>query len=249
MLAYDIEGAGQPVVFLHGLTFDRRSWRPVVERLDGKVTSVAVDLPAHGDSGGEPEPVPGVAARVHSLVAELGLRRPIVVGHSLAAGMALMYGASYPAAGVVVVDQGSEVQPFAETLHRVAPMLRGPGFDQAWSRFEESIGLDRVPEPTRSAVSAGRRVRQDLVLGYQHQLLTTEPADLQSWIDGRLAGFDVPCLAVFGRPATPGERERFARMPDVEIEEWLGDGHCVHLVEPDRFAQRLLRFVDRCTAD
>ena len=33
-LAYDDEGAGTPVVFLHGLTFDRRTWRPIIERLD-----------------------------------------------------------------------------------------------------------------------------------------------------------------------------------------------------------------------
>jgi len=36
-LAYDDEGAGTPVVLLHGLTFDRRSWRPIIERLDGSV--------------------------------------------------------------------------------------------------------------------------------------------------------------------------------------------------------------------
>ena len=155
MLAYDIEGEGQPVVFLHGLTFDRRSWRPIIERLGGKVRSVAVDLPAHGESGGEPGSVVDVTAQVHDLVTELGLERPIVVGHSLAAAMALTYGASYHAAGVVAVGQGSEVQPFAEMLHKVAPMLRGPGFDQAWSMFEQTIGLDRVLEPTRSAVPRG----------------------------------------------------------------------------------------------
>jgi pimeloyl-ACP methyl ester carboxylesterase len=31
-LAYDDEGAGTPVVLLHGLTFDRTTWRPVVEQ-------------------------------------------------------------------------------------------------------------------------------------------------------------------------------------------------------------------------
>ncbi len=38
-LAYEVEGAGTPVVFLHGLTFDRRTWRPIVERLGGSVPS------------------------------------------------------------------------------------------------------------------------------------------------------------------------------------------------------------------
>jgi hypothetical protein len=50
-----------------------------------------------------------------------------------------------------------------------------------------------------------------------------------------------------GRRLTDAERERFARLPDVEVEEWTGDGHFVHLVDPDRFATRLRRFVERCS--
>ena len=42
--AYDTEGSGTPVVLLHGLTFDRRTWRPIIEELDGSVLSIAIDL-------------------------------------------------------------------------------------------------------------------------------------------------------------------------------------------------------------
>ena len=35
-LAFDDEGSGIPVVFVHGLTFDRRTWRPIIDRLDGE---------------------------------------------------------------------------------------------------------------------------------------------------------------------------------------------------------------------
>ena len=52
-LAYDIDGSGTPVVLVHGLTFDRRTWRPIIERLDGSVMTIAIDMPAHGDIGGE----------------------------------------------------------------------------------------------------------------------------------------------------------------------------------------------------
>jgi YHS domain-containing protein len=53
-LAYETRGTGTPVVFLHGLTFDRRTWRPIIETLGDSVRSIAIDLPAHGDSGGVP---------------------------------------------------------------------------------------------------------------------------------------------------------------------------------------------------
>jgi len=245
-LAYDIEGSGTPVVFLHGLTLDRRTWRPIIDRLDGCVTSIAIDLPAHGDSGGEPAPLESVAERVHRLLQTLGVERPVVVGHSMGAGIAGLYVSAHPARGVVLVDQATEILPFAQMLHQIAPMLRGPAFGQVWPTIENSLGLDRIPEPARTLVLETHKVNQDVVLGYWDQVLGTEPARLQAWIDDKAATIQVPCLAVFGRPATDGERERLGRLPDAQIEEWPGDGHFVHLVDPGRFAARLRAFVEHC---
>jgi len=245
-LAYDIEGTGTPVVFLHGLTCDRRTWRPIIDRLDGAVTSIAIDLPAHGDSGGKPAPLDRVAERIHQLLHSLGLDRPVVVGHSMAAAIAGLYASAHPARGIVLVDQATEVLPFAQMLHQIAPMLRGPAFGQVWPPIENSLGLDRIPEPARTLVLDTHKVNQDVVLGYWDQVLSTEPAELQAWIDDTAARIRVPCLAVFGRPATDGERERLGRLPDAQIEEWAGGGHFVHLVDPGRFAARLCTFVEHC---
>ncbi len=245
-LAYDIEGTGTPVVFLHGLTFDRRTWRPIIDKLDGSITSIAIDLPAHGDSSGEPTPLETVAERVHRLLETLHVERPVVVGHSIAAAVAGLYVSAHPARGIVLVDQATEVLPFAQMLHQVAPMLRGGAFDQVWPNIEDSLGLDRIPEPARTLVLDTHKVKQDVVLGYWDHVLNTEPAELQAWIDDKAARIKIPCLAVFGRPATDGERKRLGRLPDVQIEEWAGDGHFVHLVDPERFATRLQAFVGHC---
>jgi pimeloyl-ACP methyl ester carboxylesterase len=245
-LAYDIEGTGTPVVFLHGMTFDRRTWRPIVDHLDGSVTSIAIDLPAHGDSGGKSARLEDVAERIHRLLSSLGFERPVVVGHSMAGAVAGLYASAYPARGIVLVDQATEILPFAQMLHQIAPMLNGPAFDQIWPKIEDSLGLDRIPEPTRTLVLDTHKVEQDVVLGYWDQVLNTDPAELQAWIDGKAAEIRIPCLAVFGRLATDGERERFDRLPDVQIEEWVDDGHFVHLVDPGRFATRLCTFVEHC---
>lgn len=245
-LAYDIEGSGTPVVFLHGLTFDRRTWGPVIERFGGSVMSVAIDLPAHGASRGEPMWLEPLTERIHKLLTSLGVEHPIVVGHSMAAGIAAIYGSMYPSRGVVMVDQATEVLPFAQMVQQLAPALRGPDFGRVWANIEDSLGLDHIPEPTRTLVLNSHKVRQAVVLGYWEQILMTEPTALQHWIDGKSATIRTPCLAVFGRTATHGERERLAQMPDAQIEEWAGDGHFVHLVDPDRFATRLHAFVDYC---
>ncbi|CAL9349506.1 alpha/beta hydrolase [Streptomyces sp. NPDC030392] len=248
-LAYDIEGTGTPVVLLHGMTFDRRTWRPVVDELDGAVTSIAVDLPGHGGSSAGPTRLDDVAEAIHRLLESLGVERPVVVGHSMAAAVAGLYASAHPARGILLVDQATEVLPFARMLHRIAPMLHGPAFHQVWPNIEKSLGLDRIPDPTRALVLGTHRVERDVVLGYWDQILTTDPADLQAWIDAKAARIQVPCLAVFGRPATEGERERFDDLPDVRLEEWPGCGHFVHLVHPRRFAARLRTFVDYCDSD
>ena len=164
----------------------------------------------------------------------------------MSAAVAALYASAYPARGIVLVDQAMEILPFAQMLHQIAPMLRGPAFDQVWPNIENSLGLDRIPEPTRTLVLETHKVNQDVVLGYWDQVLNTEPAELQAWIDDKAAKIQIPCLAVFGRPATDGERERLGRIPDAQIEEWAGDGHFVHLVDPGRFATRLCTFVEHC---
>jgi pimeloyl-ACP methyl ester carboxylesterase len=156
-LAYDIEGTGTPVVFLHGLTCDRRTWRPIIDRLDGAVTSIAIDLPAHGDSGGKPAPLDRVAERIHQLLHSLGLDRPVVVGHSMAAAIAGLYASAHPARGIVLVDQATEVLPFAQMLHQIAPMLRGPAFGQVCRLSRTAWGL--IASPNRPARWCWTRTR------------------------------------------------------------------------------------------
>ena len=108
-LAYDDEGAGTPVVFLHGLTFDRRTWRPIIERLHGGVRSIAIDLPAHGDSGGVPVQHDEFTAQLYRLLGSLEVDRPIVVGHSMSGGLASFYAANHPSRGLVSIDNGPDI--------------------------------------------------------------------------------------------------------------------------------------------
>jgi pimeloyl-ACP methyl ester carboxylesterase len=245
-LAYDDEGAGTPVVFLHGLTFDRRTWRPIVERLDGRLRSIAIDLPAHGDSGGAPAPLDEIAAQLHELVGALEVERPVVVGHSMSGGLASFYAAAYPSRGLVTIDNGPDIRPFAQLVQQLEPALCGPGFPQVWQSFEDSLGLQHLPEPVRSLVLETHVVQQDVVVGYWQTVLHADPDELQALFDAQIRRVNVPFLAVFGRPITSSERERLGWLRDVQVEEWAGDGHFVHLVDPDRFANRLRQFVDQC---
>jgi pimeloyl-ACP methyl ester carboxylesterase len=242
-LTYESHGTGTPVVLLHGLTFDRTSWRPIVERLGGDVHTIAIDLPAHGESSGPPCRLDEVADQVHALVEQLGIDRPIVVGHSMSGGVAMLYAAAYSARGAVVVDNPFDIRPFARFAKQLEPALRGPAFEQAFAPFQQSMRLDLVREPLPQVL------RQDVVVGYWEQLLRSDPEELQAWIDQVARTIAVPCLALFGQTLADADRDRIAaQVPAATVEEWDGAGHCLHLVEPDRFAARLRRFIEDCRA-
>lgn len=246
-LAYEEWGSGIPIVFLHGLTFNRSTWRPITDRLSNRFRCIAVDLPGHGDSAGPPGSMEEITGEIQALLASLGISRPVVVGHSMAGMIATVYADRYPVAGVINVDQPLDVVPFARFVRQLEPALRGPNFPVAFEPFRQSIGVELLPEPLRFTTAATQTVRQDLVLGYWEEVLQRSPEELQAITDETARNITIPYLAVFGRRLSDDERDRLnARLSHLELEEWPNRGHMVHLMEPDRFADRVASFIDRC---
>jgi pimeloyl-ACP methyl ester carboxylesterase len=106
----DWDGDGPPVVLLHGLASNARIWDGVASRLAGAGFRVAaLDQRGHGDSE---QPDAGydfatVCRDLEAALAALGAERPVLVGHSWGAFVALHYAAERDAvAGLVLVDGG-----------------------------------------------------------------------------------------------------------------------------------------------
>jgi pimeloyl-ACP methyl ester carboxylesterase len=164
------------LVFLHGLTFDRRMWGPVLDALPSGQRAIAFDLPGHGGSG--PLPRHGlavVAEAIHAAVLDLGLDAPIVVGHSNGGRLATIYAAVHPAAAVVSVDAPMRLEPFAQLLRSLRAQLSGDRFAEAWAIFQDSWHLELLPAEARALLRAGDRPGDDalrrLVLSYHADLL------------------------------------------------------------------------------
>jgi pimeloyl-ACP methyl ester carboxylesterase len=189
-----------------------------------------------------------VGHQVHALVSDLGIARPVMVGHSWGGALVSMYAAMFPVAGVVNVDQPLDTRPFVRMLKQAEPALRGPHFAAAFEPIRQSIGVELLPEPLRSHTLATQTVRQDLVLAYWDEVFQRSPEDLQALIDDVAHRITVPYLVVFGHQLSDDERVALQnRLRGLELEEWPERGHMVHLMEPDRFAHRLATFVDRCS--
>lgn len=240
-LAYEERGLGQPIVFVPGLTFNRATWRPIVERLAPQFRCVSIDLPGQGESAGPGRPMQEVADALHRSLMSLGVEPPVLVGHSLGAAIASMYASKYPATGVVNVDAPPLVEPMAAAIRALFPALERD-FDRAFEPFRRSMGVEALPEPMRSFVTANRTVDRDVVLGYWRELVEQPAADYQRSIDAGVST-SAPYLMVTGHALSAATRAHFDRLlPHAQIEQWPGLGHMVHLAAPDKFAELVASF-------
>ncbi len=241
-LAYNDCGSGSPVVFLHGITASKTMWNPIVSLMEGAHRCISIDLPGHGDSPDGPYDAIGQAAAVRSVVEELMLENPLVIGHSLGGMTATVYAALYTARAVVNIDQPMHLGSFAAMLGPDPERFRDERFTEAFDEFAAQLGIDQVPEPRRTALLADIHPRQEVVVAIWADILDGNADTVQPLLDAALVTIACPYLAIYGRPLSEVARTAMDQIPNVTVEVWDGLGHLLHLVDPVRFVQRVADF-------
>ncbi|TME35918.1 MAG: alpha/beta hydrolase [Chloroflexi bacterium] len=97
-LYYETQGAGRPMILLHGGLGSGEMFGPVLPQLAERHQVVTVDLQGHGRTADIDRPIDVrlMADDVAALIEHLGLATPDVVGYSLGGGVALHTAAKYP---------------------------------------------------------------------------------------------------------------------------------------------------------
>ena len=80
------------ILFVHGSGGDHTLWEGQYKALQGEFNVASVDLPGHGLSGGKGErDVMRYVEWVKKTIGALGLRGPVLVGHSLGAAISMNF--------------------------------------------------------------------------------------------------------------------------------------------------------------
>jgi pimeloyl-ACP methyl ester carboxylesterase len=247
-----------PVVLLHGLSSNARYWERLARRLPDR-RLVALDQRGHGLTGQPPlAPVfpDGYAMEqllddVAFAISELGLRRPIVVGHSWGATVALEFVGTRPttASGLVFVDGPvqSAANLFsweeAQTLMQ-PPLPRFTSFEEALSEsrhdfegtwdddLESFVKARIVPDGDALVLTLTAPVRLELLRG----LFESQPDVLWPRVQ-------VPAVALLAKHSaarisrsTKLGAERLATLaPNVEV-RWFDSPHDIPLFMPAEVA-------------
>jgi pimeloyl-ACP methyl ester carboxylesterase len=107
LFTIDSPGGEPPLLFLNGAFATVQTWNGVVERLGGRFRSVRFDARARGRSSPSGDySVQAAVDDVDRVIAATGIERPIVVGWSHGATLAVRYAGQHPehVRGLVLID-------------------------------------------------------------------------------------------------------------------------------------------------
>lgn len=254
------QGAGDPVVLLHGLLTDSRVWYPALPDLaaDGAL-ALAVDAPGHGHSPARPGPF-SLEEEVDRLAdayrTGLGGAAPAVwVGHSMGGMKALRMALRHPelVRALVLVDTqpyrepDSSARPFEAMVESVVTDGMSPDLARMIARlnFHRSFqGSERAAFWIRHFETlTGDRITHACHAVYRR-------GDLS----GRLGAVRVPVLVVHGAgdvPIRPRVAHRYAaELPHARLVELPDTGHTPPVERPAELSALLREFrrsLDRTT--
>lgn len=252
-LNYRVQGAGKPLIVLHGFLGSLDNWRTMSGALAQTRRVYSLDLRNHGRSPHSPAmSYPLMAEDVHEFISRLRLAGACVLGHSMGGKVAMQLATQFPddAASLVVVDIAPRAYPPA---HR--PMLLAMrALDLAGCASFGAAGdalAPAVPDPA---------VRQFLLKN-----LSRDPEGRLRWrigLDEIIENYDALTRPIdfsepFSRPACfiRGGRSHFVEetdlpsiqrlFPGAEIVTVGNAGHWVHIEAPAEFLAAVSGFLSK----
>jgi pimeloyl-ACP methyl ester carboxylesterase len=239
----EVRGKGDTaLVFLHGWCGDRDYWKNQVDAFAGDYRIVALDQAGHGESGKDRKTwtVGELAEDVKAVAKTLGLKRVILVGHSMGGPVAL--GAAKRLPGTVVAVIG------VDTLQNVEVKMP----EEATKKFLESFEADfkgtmragmngllpeKVDPELKKWISTKAEAQdQKMALGLMRDMIGLDSKALI-----KDAKVPVRCINSAGgyqfyNPTSVDSNKKYADYKAVLIDEV---GHYPMLEKPKEFNQKL----------
>jgi pimeloyl-ACP methyl ester carboxylesterase len=252
-LSHHREGAGEPVVLIHGVGSFWQAWKPVIAAMGGQRDVIALDLPGFGGSPTLPIGVVpnarALAGAVADFLSDLGIENPVVGGNSLGGWVALELARRGRARAVVGVSPAGFATPLESAMGR-AQLLNAGRSSQFRGLSEELLRRPRgrvlalgslVGHPTRTPAAEAIAATRNLAAS------TAFTGTVNTITRDRFSGGDeigVPVTLVWGTRDMilfPWQARRALReLPRARLVRLPGAGHVPMWDEPEAIARELL---------
>ncbi len=226
------------LVFIHGSGNDHTCWSYQYSGLHKQFNILAVDLPGHGSSTGSGEnDVEKYCLWIKKLLAVVQIKKPVLIGHSLGAAIAMKFALLYPreVAGIVTVGGGLKMPVNPDLLAglKINPSI---AFDMICKFSVAKENRPKLLDTLRESMAA---VNVDVLHG---DLSACDKLDLTADI-GKIK---TPALVLCGMEdkMTPPDlsRQIAAGIPGAKLCLIAGAGHMVMLEKPEELNRAVEEF-------
>jgi magnesium chelatase accessory protein len=256
-----VSGAGPVALLLHGTGASTHSWRGLAPLLAARFTVVAPDLPGHAFTRA-PEglalSLPVMARSVASLLAEIGQKPDIIIGHSAGAAVAMQMALDGATAPRGIVSLNGALRPlegfasrFFPPVARLLALLPIVPNMFAWRARDPAVVDDLLRQTGSSIGDADRALYHRLATTPSH--IGAALSMMANWevggLEAAMARLTLPVLLVAGAedgmvPAS--EAAIVARkLAHAEVAKLKGLGHLAHEEQPERVAAVISAWIDR----
>ncbi len=262
--AYVRAGSGSPVLLLHGVGCDHRTWAPVIERLARHHTVIAPDLLGHGrsDKPRADYSLGGYANGMRDLLTVLGIDKVTVVGHSFGGGVAMQFAYQYPerTERIVLVSSGGlgpDVTPAIRAIttpgfHQAMGVLTLPGIRHVAAttlRVLSATGLPRTRDldEVANVYEQFSDPRQRAAIRHVVRAVVDWKGQVVTMSDRAYLTREMPMLVIWGADdhVIPAKHAAHAAAlaPGAQVQVLDRAGHFPHKDHPERFVDLVEEFI------
>lgn len=251
-LYYEIAGAGETIVFLHGAPLDSRMWESQMKTFSSQYQVVRCDMRGMGQSHDPCTPFT-LYDDIHALLNQLQISRASFVGASFGSYVGIEFAMAYPemVESLILVCPGGFAPPSQD---------RQAGFQKLQEQMDKG-NLDEAleinlhhyldgPDQERGRVQLNRQWLKDIYREIFQQTHTmTTPKGLEPDPRSRLEEVAVPTLVLSGELDYPdflqAAESIVSKIPDAQQLFCKNSAHFPSIDSPDEFYETITNFLNK----
>jgi pimeloyl-ACP methyl ester carboxylesterase len=254
MMAYDMEGEGVTLVFIHQVATDRRLWHHQRSSFYRRYRMITLDVMGHGEVAWPSQEfsLERAARHVQKLLERLKSGPAFVIGVSMGAAIAMRIALNDPLQvyGLILISPWSHTSEHTRSLvDRLFRLAEAGDMSSHTDLFLRYVLPIKYFERHSSEVEYLRALAMEQDA---KAVAYTWAACMASDLKDRLRDIRPPSLVITGLNDlfTPPYLARAVAdgLSEVELEVWEETGHFPFFEEPSRFNRRLEMFIRRCLA-
>tara|TARA_Y100001970_G_scaffold78904_2_gene100588 strand:- start:11423 stop:12208 length:786 start_codon:yes stop_codon:yes gene_type:complete len=246
-MSYIDTGAVQPgkeLVLIHGWCSNKFHWNPQIDFFKNSFRVIAMDLRGHGASFAPDDGYSfrNFASDINYLLDDLGVKHPIIFGHSMGGAIAIHLAAAFGsnARGLVMVDGSlniAEQESNLESNERIRSFKQNDSSSEIADRYESFFSH-------MNDASLGKMIIKDAIKTPEHVAYASLLALYRDDVINVGKSITIPTLYIANAysPRSSAEVKKF--VPNSNFAQVVNAGHFLHLEDIEQANAMLNNFVN-----